>query len=108
MPHGDELKLQRCAAADAEQRARERERKESRSCTPTVWRRCLKFLNLSRQFTVLHRDSLDEPIRIEQKLVRIRWSILFEGGLGFTQRSRAGRPDLRAGPRLHRVPSRAT
>jgi hypothetical protein len=39
-------------------RAGKREWTESRSCTPTVWRRCLKFLNLSRQFTVLRRDSV--------------------------------------------------
>jgi hypothetical protein len=59
MARGDEAKLERCAATDAE-----RERTESRSRAQTIWQWCGKFLDLSRQFTVLSRGRY----RIGQKL----------------------------------------
>jgi len=57
MSQADELKLQRRAAADAEPEQGNESGQNRDHAPPTVWRRCLKFLNRSRQFTVLRRDS---------------------------------------------------
>jgi hypothetical protein len=73
-------------------RARKREWTESRSCTPTVWRRCVRFLNLYREFTVLSRGTTPDAVREMKRYLALSEAAVSIEKQARTPGSRINRP----------------